>query len=410
MRGSLLKSPRKYFTDLLAKADIVVNGSRPWDIRVKNKALFNRILANGSLALGEAYIDGWWECEALDEFIHKILRNQLDRKVRLTPPMVLNSLKARMCNRQSRRRADIVGKRHYDTGNDLFERMLDKHMAYSCAFWQGAKTLDEAQEAKLDMICRKLHLRPGMRLLDIGCGWGSLVEYAARHYGVEAVGITISKEQLAGAQKRCTGLPVEIRLQDYREVKETFDAVVSVGMFEHVGYKNYHTFMKVARRSLADDGLFLLHTIATNEKSRSCDPWFDKYIFPNGMLPSATQLAGAFEKRFILEDWHNFGVDYDKTLMAWYRNFIHSWPALKSRYSDNFFRMWCYYLLSLAGAFRARYMQVWQVVLSPMGVPGGYTSIRCPHCPDPALAVSDHHPPDLGDKSFQTHAATASAG
>lgn len=238
MIGFIKNSSEQYITDLLSQADIKVNGNRPWDITVTNSCFFDRIAACGSLALGESYMDGWWHCDALDQFFFKLLRHGVDRKFRFTPPMVISYLKACMLNCQSRRRAFWVGEEHYDTGNDLFELMLDDRMAYSCGYWKDAKNLNEAQEAKLDMICRKLHLAPGMRLLDIGCGWGSLVRFAARRYGVEAVGITVSKEQAALARERCAGLPVEIRLQDYREIDGTFDAIVSVGMFEHVGYKN----------------------------------------------------------------------------------------------------------------------------------------------------------------------------
>jgi len=230
------------------------------------------------------------------------------------------------------------------------------------------------------MICRKLLLRPGMTLLDIGCGWGSLVSYAAKNYGVSAVGLTISKEQAALAKQRCAGLSVDIRLQDYRELKEPFDAIASVGMFEHVGYKNYKTFMRLVRRCLKEEGLFLLHTIASNDSTRHNDPWIDKYIFPNSMLPSIKQMGASMERQFIMEDWHNLGVDYERTLMAWHKNFELGWQELKTQYSERFYRMWRYYLLCLAGCFRARYLQVWQVVMSPRGKIGGYDSLRCPAC------------------------------
>jgi len=380
MIGYIQKSTEHFITDLFSQADIKINGNRPWDIRIKNDSFFDRVAACGSLGLGESYMDGWWECDALDQFFFKFLRNKLDRKEGITKPLIISQIKARIFNCQSRRKAFEVGEKHYDTGNDLFESMLDKNMAYSCAYWKDAENLDMAQDAKLDMICRKLQLAPGMRLLDIGCGWGSMIGYAARNYGVEAVGVTVSKEQAELARKRCEGLQVEIRLQDYREVKDTFDAIVSVGMFEHVGYKNYKTFMNVAKRCLKEEGLFLLHTIASNCTTRHCDPWFDKYIFPNGMLPSIKQLGKAMEKQFVMEDWHNLGVHYDKTLMAWNENFTNNWPDLKERYDNRFRRMWSYYLLSLAGGFRARHIQVWQVVLSPNGQIGGYTSLRCPEC------------------------------
>lgn len=375
-------STKNHITGLLARADVTVNGERPWDIQVKNNSFFSRIVAQGSLALGESYMDGWWECECLDQLFFKILRARLDRSVEVNPPEIFHKLKERIMNRQNTRRAREVGEKHYDIGNDLFELMLDKRMIYSCGYWEKAANLNEAQRAKLDMICRKLGLARGMRLLDIGCGWGGLARYAARHYGTRVVGLTISKEQARMAEKRCAGLPVQIRLQDYREpLNETFDAVVSVGMFEHVGAKNYPEFMEITRRHLKSEGVFLLHTIGSNNSSGGHDPWIDKYIFPNGMLPSIKQIVSAAEKHFILEDWHNIGAHYDTTLVAWHENFKNNWDQLKARYGERFFRMWSYYLLCLAGCFRARHLQVWQAVFSPNGRLGGYASNRCSNCP-----------------------------
>ena len=375
---NIRKSAEQQMTDLLATADIEVNGGRPWDIQVNNNNFFDRVSSSGSLGLGEAYMEGWWDCQALDQFFFKLLRHGIEQKFRTSPPVIANTIRAVIFNRQSRRKAFEVGEKHYDAGNDLFELMLDPHMAYSCGYWKDAGNLQQAQEAKLELICRKLQLSPGMNLLDIGCGWGSLVRYAAERYGVSAVGLTISKEQAALARKRCADLPVEIRIQDYRETKGTFDAVVSVGMFEHVGYKNYRTFMRVVRECLKDNGLFLLHTIASNDTEYHCDPWFDKYIFPNGMLPSIKQMGASMEQQFIMEDWHNIGVDYDSTLLAWHENFENSWLKLKDSYTETFHRMWRYYLLSVAGCFRARYLQVWQIVMSPNGKIGGYDSLRYP--------------------------------
>jgi cyclopropane-fatty-acyl-phospholipid synthase len=254
--------------------------------------------------------------------------------------------------------------------------MLDTRMVYSCGYWKNATTLDAAQEAKLDLICKKIGLKKGMRVLDIGCGWGSFAKFAAERFKVSVVGVTVSKEQVTLAREFCKDLPVEIRLQDYRKMKESFDRIVSVGMFEHVGYKNYRTFFQVAHRCLKDGGLFLLHTIGGNFSVKGTDPWINKYIFPNSMLPSVAQISAAIESRFILEDWHGFGTDYDKTLMTWMQNFNTHWAELKQQHSERFYRMWKYYLLSSAGSFRARRNQLWQIVLSKHGVPGGYTSIR----------------------------------
>jgi cyclopropane-fatty-acyl-phospholipid synthase len=360
--------------ELLAHADVEIGGSRPWDIQVHDERLYARVIAQGPLGLGESYMDGWWDVEVLDEF-HRVLRARLEERVRPLADWV-RALRARAINLQRRSRAFEIGRRHYDIGNDLYRGMLDRRMIYSCGYWKDASSLDEAQEAKLDLVCRKLGLRPGMRVLDIGCGWGGAVQYAAERYGVEAVGITVSEEQVELARELCEGLPVEIRLQDYRELNEGFDRIFSLGMFEHVGCKNYAEFMRVVRRCLKDDGLFLLHTIGGNRSVNVTDPWMARYIFPRSVLPSARRIAEASEGVFVIEDWHSFGTDYDKTLMEWYGNFAAGWDRLSDRYDERFRRMWTYYLLSCAGSFRARKMQVWQIVLSPGGVAGGYVAPR----------------------------------
>ncbi|MFB6098669.1 MAG: cyclopropane fatty acyl phospholipid synthase [Salinibacter sp.] len=366
----------QHVQDLLQEADVRINGDRPWDPQVHDERLYRRVLSGGSLALGEAYMDGWWECEALDELFYRVLRVRIDQEVGWSWRAVWNFVKAFVLNLQSPSRAYEVGEEHYDRGNDLFRRMLDDRMIYSCGYWRRADTLDEAQEAKLDLICRKLKLEPGMRVLDIGCGWGGFAEYAAAEYGAEVVGVTISEEQVPLARERCADLPVEIRLQDYREVDEVFDRVVSIGMFEHVGHKNHRTYMETVRRCLKDEGLSMLHTIGSLTSNAVTDPWIEKYIFPNGLIPSARQITEASEDLFVIEDWHNFGPDYDPTLMAWARNFEESWDELSDRYSDRFYRMWRYYLHQCAGMFRARRDQLWQIVLSPKGVDGRYVSVR----------------------------------
>ena len=362
--------------ELLSHADIVINGDRPWDIRVHNEKLYSRVLSGGSLGLGESYMDGWWDCDRLDEFFFQVLRNGLDEKVKWNLPILFAALASRVFNRQSRSRAFTIGEKHYDTGNDLFTAMLGKSMAYSCGYWLHANNLEEAQEAKFDLICRKLGLKKGMTLLDIGCGWGTLMRYAVQKYGVTAAGVTVSKEQAELARELCKGLPIDIRLQDYRDLKEKFDRIVSVGMFEHVGYKNYQTYMRVVHRYLKDDGLFLLHTIASHKAKGVNDPWIERYIFPNSHLPSIELMGSALENFFVMEDWHNFGADYDKTLMAWHENFEKSWQLLKGGYGERFYRMWRYYLLQCAGLFRARKAQLWQIVLSKKGILGGWKSIR----------------------------------
>ena len=372
--------PDKYESlvkELLSLANVEINGSNPWDIQIHDQRFYKRVIGEVELGLGESYMDKWWDAEKLDELIFRIVRADLQNKVKHNLKIALQLAGFYLINMQARHRAFIIGERHYDLGNDLFKTMLDKRMNYSCAYWKNASSLNEAQENKLDLICKKLYLKEGMKVLDVGCGWSAFGKYAAENYGVSVVGITVSKEQVSLGKELCKGLPVEIRLQDYREVNEKYDRIVSVGMIEHVGYRNYREYFKVAHRNLKDDGLFLLHTIGEVRSLKSSDAWTHKYIFPNGMLPSIAQLSKAVETLFIIEDLHNFGADYDKTLMAWYNNFVNGWSNLKDKYGDRFFRMWEYFLLSSAGAFRARNKnQLWQIVLSKNGVFGGYIPVR----------------------------------
>jgi len=361
--------------DLLSQAGITINGHQPYDIQVYNQQLYSRIIQQGSLGLGESYMDGWWDCERLDIFFYKILRAKIDQKMPNNLKNIIRFAINRFRNFQTKKRAWMVGEEHYDLGNDLFSLMLDPSMQYSCAYWKDATNLEQAQQQKLDLICQKLDLKPGMRLLDIGCGWGGLAEYAAKNYQVSVTGITISKEQQKLAKERCKSLDVEILLTDYRDLHDQFDRIVSIGMFEHVGPKNYETYFKVVQRNLKSEGLFLLHTIGSNSTMVNADPWTSKYIFPNGCLPSIENIAHYSSGKFIMEDWHNFGADYDLTLSAWHNRFIQIWPQIESNYSARFKRMFTYYLNACAGAFRARDLQLWQIVFSPNGKEGG---IRVP--------------------------------
>lgn len=367
---------RRSIEQILERADVRINGDRPWDMRVNDNRLWRRILLHGNIGLGDAYMDGWWDCRAIDELVSRLLRVVTVRERqpwRVVLPGVFRGL---FWNLQSLRRAFQVGERHYDIGNDLYRAMLGEDMVYSCAYWRGgARSLEEAQRAKLDLVCRKLGLKEGMRVLDIGCGWGSFCKYAAEKYGTTVVGLTVSREQVKHAREHLRDLPVEVHLQDYRNHKGVYDRIVSIGMFEHVGPKNYRTFMEVARRSLHPEGLFLLHTIGSNETGLPVRSWYTKHIFPNGSIPSVQQIGRAVERRFVVEDLHNFGPDYALTLMAWYGNFEKAWPTLEGsrpQYTRRFHRMWRFYLLSCAGAFRARDQQLWQWVLSPNGLTGGY--------------------------------------
>lgn len=367
---------RDLVREILADTGISINGTNPWDIEVRKEDFYRRVVRYGSIGLGESYMDGWWECESLPELFSRLIPSAPEMKLGKNLKALLFLFQSVVLNPGRSSKAFQIGERHYDIGNELYRLMLDKRMVYSCAYWKDADNLDDAQEAKLDLICRKLGLRPGERVLDIGCGWGSFAKYAAERYGVRVVGITVSKEQAELGRHLCEGLPVEIRLQDYRDVRERFDHIVSVGMFEHVGYRNYRTYMETAGRCLNEGGLFLLHTIGSSTSSSTGDPWVNRYIFPNSMIPSIRQISGAAEGIFVIEDIHNFGAYYERTLAEWLGNFDMSWEKLKENYDERFHRMWRYYLQVFMGAFRARYLHVWQIVLSGKGVPGGYQSVR----------------------------------
>ena len=362
--------------DILAMAEVGVDGEHPWDLRVANKEFYRRLLGQGSIALGETYVDGLWECEQIDVFIYKVLRAGLEHRISVLS-LLWPVLWSKLANLQSRRRAFNIGKHHYDIGNELYQRMLDPRMTYTCGYWQEADNLADAQEAKLDLVCRKVGLEAGMRVLDIGCGWGSFARFAAERYGVKVVGVTVSQEQIDYGRELCADLDVDLRYQDYRDVEGRFDRIVSLGMFEHVGAKNYRTYMQTVERCLEDDGLFLLHTIGTNTPDLQADPWTVKYIFPGGMLPLPKQIDAATQGIFIMEDWHNFGTDYDPTLMAWMTNIDAGREQLEQLgYGDRFYRMWRYWLLSAAGSARARRNQLWQMVYSKKGLDNGYSPVR----------------------------------
>jgi len=362
---------------LLDLADIRINGTRPWDMQVRDERFFERVLAHGSLGAGESYMDGWWDTEALDELFTRIHRADLQTHVG-TAGMAWLALKGRIFNRQTRSLSRAVAQEHYDLGNDLYEAMLDRRMQYTCAYWKNAATLDQAQENKLHLICRKLGLKPGMTVLELGGGFGGLAHFAATEYGCHIVSYNISREQVAYAREWCRGLPVRFEEKDYREAAnepDQFDRIASIGLCEHVGYKNYRGFLKLAHDRLKPGGLFLLHSIGANRSQTSTDPWIDRYIFPHGMVPSMAQLGKAMEDVWVVEDWHNFGPDYDPTLMAWWRNFDRAWAKLRERYGERFYRMWRYYIHASAGGFRARKMQLWQLVLSKGDV-ASYTPVR----------------------------------
>ena len=382
-------------------ADIRFNGDRPWDLRVHHPGLYGALLRHGSMALGDGYVRGDWDCDQLDELICRLLRVDANRPLSRRAWLLdhLRRLQEQLGNPQSLQRAFRVGRQHYDIDPRVYAAMLDPGMSYSCGYWRHADDLATAQQEKLRLICEKLQLRPGQRLLDLGCGWGALAEFASRHYGVEVVGITVSKRQAQFARERLSDLPVTVLLCDYRQLpllhNAPFDRVASVGMFEHVGRRNDACFHNLVRHCLHPDGLALLHTIGSARTSLRTDAWIDAHIFPGGRLPSASQLCRGLEGRLLIEDWENFGSDYDRTLMAWWQNFADAWPELQRDSCSEFYRFWRYYLLSCAGFFRSRQGQLWQLVLSRSERAGVYRSWR---------------PADIQQRGWMTQRTAANEG
>ncbi|MBI4427833.1 MAG: cyclopropane fatty acyl phospholipid synthase [Ignavibacteriales bacterium] len=369
--------------DLLALADVRINGDRRWDIQIHDERFYGRVLTEGAMGLGESYMDEWWDCRQLDEFFYRIFSARLEEKVKGVPTVVWAKIVSRLKNLQTRAGSKNIAQRHYDLKAELYESFLDPYNQYTCAYFKDTEDLKLAQEQKLDLICQKLNISSQDKVLDIGCGWGGFAKFAAQRYGCSVTGVSISREQVMYAREFCKGLPVTILKQDYRDLTEPsftkqFDKILVCGMIEHVGYKNYRRLMKIIESCLKDNGIFLLQTIGSNVSMTTMEtnPWMGKYIFPNSMLPSLKQLTTASEGLFVAEDIHNFSVHYDKTLMAWSDNFEKNWPKIESHFDRRFYRMWRYYLLSCAGGFRARDTQLWQIVYSKRGMPGGYVSVR----------------------------------
>ncbi|WP_417309990.1 cyclopropane fatty acyl phospholipid synthase [Devosia sp.] len=361
---------------LLKEADITINGSNPWDPQINSEQFWTRLYATGSLGLGEAYMDGLWDVADMAEFFNKVLSSEVPSGIRVTPNLVWQIAQARLLNMQDITRSKRVAAMHYNE-TEAYRASLDQRMTGSCGYWpDGVTNVDEAQEAKLDLVCRKIGLKPGQTVWDIGCGWGAFMGFAAEKYGANCVGVTVSPDQAAYGRERYKDLPVEFQVTDYREFDGKADHIVSMGMFEHVGHKNYRAYFEAARRAIKDDGLFMLHTVAAQETTETIDPWLEKYIFPGGVIPSMGQIGKAIDKLWTVIDVHNIGPHYDKTLCAWYENFERNWKPDRSPEEERFFRMWKYYLLCCAGGFRARVLQVWQFVLSTRGVPDGYVTQR----------------------------------
>ena len=364
---------------LLEQADIKINGNRPWDIKVLDERFYNRVLSQGALGLGESYMDGWWDSDALDETIFRAIRAGGEELISKNVTTAIHVIKSKILNLQTKIKSKDVTKEHYDIGDDLYMAMLDPYSQYTCAYFKDTNDLNVAQEKKMDLICRKIHLKPTDEVLDIGCGWGGFALWMAEKYGCKVTGINLAEGQVRYAKNHIKNSNVEILNMDYRDIprfQRKFDKVTSVGMMEHVGYKNHRKLMENVKEVIKPSGLFLLHHCAVDKSMTTSNQWTTKYIFPGAILPSMAQIAKSAEGLFVMEDWHNIGAHYDPTLMAWYKNFETAWPQLKDHYGERFFRMFRYYLLTSAGGFRARDLELWQTVFSPEGIVGGYQSVR----------------------------------
>ncbi|MCM2304160.1 MAG: cyclopropane fatty acyl phospholipid synthase [Elusimicrobia bacterium] len=352
---------------LLSRAGIAVGGGRPWDIRVADPEFYRRALTGGGPALGESYADGWWEADRLDEVFHRLFRAGLHERLAPGPWPGLRALAGRFRDfRASLRSHGSAGARS-GPGGDVFQAMLGARMSFTCAYWKGARNLDEAVEGGMELVCRKLELKRGMSVLDLGCGWGAFARYAAERHGVSVTGVDIDAERVKLGRELCKGLPVALRVQDHKEVRGRFDRVVSIGLMENVALGDYRASMAAAAQCLKADGIALIHAVGRNDGALRVDPWLDRSLFPDGAAPTLARLAGAMEGHFVAEDVHNLGPHYDPTLLAWHDNLARRWPELRGRYGDRAYRTLKVSLLCAAGGFRARRSQLFQIVMTRPG-------------------------------------------
>jgi len=368
---------KRIITDLFSQAGVTLDGSNPWDIQLHDDR-FYRSAMRGSLGFGESYMEGIWDVDSIDALFRRIIRMNITRSSLVSINRLYLNIKSRLTNLQTRLGSLAIAETHYDLDHRLYELFLGPYNQYTCCFFNKAQTLPEAEIEKLEMICDKLDLREGDKVLDIGCGWGGFARYAAETRGCRVTGVSISKEQIAYARRYTEGLPVDIINCDYRDLPERFDAghfdkVVIIGMIEHVGYKNYRKLVNIVHRAIKDDGMFLLHTIGNSSRTTVGDPWMEKYIFRNSMLPAMSQLADAFEGVFVVQDWENYGHYYAPTLAAWQNNFETNWPQIEAietehRFDEKFRRMFNYYFLSCKAGFETDHINLWQIVMTKEGL------------------------------------------
>lgn len=340
-------------------------------LRIKTKEALKSLLIDMSLGFGEGYMNGDIEVEG---DLNQVVRVGLSyiKLQKRTRQSLFNIFKLNILQSNSRKAAKQNISHHYDLGNDFYRLWLDLKMIYSCAYFRNDHdSLEQAQMQKIDMCCRKLQLKPNERLLDIGCGWGSLLINAAKNFGVQGTGITLSKEQLEYGRQQVSqeGLEDRVHLEylDYRELAQlnkTFDKIVSVGMFEHVGKANMKHFLENARKVLRPGGLLLLHTIGKTAEEPT-DSWIRKYIFPGGYLPDlGSILHNTTHLGLDFIDCENIRVHYSKTLDKWGKRFERNEKRIRTMFDDRFFRMWRFYLTSCSASFLHGGMHVFQLLFS----------------------------------------------
>lgn len=372
--------------ELLALGTIELNGPKLWDLQVTDRRFYKRILTGGVLGFAEAYIEGWIDCEQMDELIARLLQAGIKQKLKNNWRLMLHLFQSQIFNLQALSRASQVADAHYNLSNRFYEYMLGESMAYTAAYYKNATSLDEAQYAKYDLVCRKLQLKPGETVLELGCGWGGFARYAAEHYGCRMVSVNISKQQVRYAKELCRQWPVAVFRCDYRDEacynpdKIRFDKAVSIGMAEHVGPKNHRRLFGTVFRQLKPNGLFLLHTIGSDRSLTACEPFTHKYIFPNSVIPSLKQLSSAAEGWFVTEDLQNFGKYYFNTLKEWYTNVKSNWQSIQAldytKFNSRFDRIWSFYLLGGMGMAKSKANHLWQIVFSGKAYRDLYEAVR----------------------------------
>jgi cyclopropane-fatty-acyl-phospholipid synthase len=349
-------------------------------LNVSDDSVWYDIITKANLGIAEGYMHGKIDVDPLPLFLSLLNDTSIGtrRKEKFDVlGMVIGAIEAPtqmmgwLFNLQTKELSSRVTKQHYDAGNDLYEVMLGPSMSYTCAYWKDAENLDQAQEAKFNLIMRKLELQPGMKVADLGMGWGTAAAYMHKHGKVNVTGVSLSEKQVEWAQNNLVKDGLRFIWSDYREHCEdpdivgTYDRIYSIGMFEHIGPKNYEPFFKCIKALLKPDGLAVVHTIGEPDFVAASDQFLEKYIFPGAVIPTLPMATKAFEHHFILEDFQNFGHDYSKTLAAWHVNSLKFFRENPNAYSPEFQRMWEYYLKMCEALFELRINQLWHFVLSP---------------------------------------------